>query len=310
MKKSVLFGLTALLTLFVSVPAFGAVANPTPAKVLVNADEIELQAYEINGYTYFKLRDIDRMLDDTAAGFELRYNSANDSIYLYKGPFFYNGPSIEKPSDHVVKTAIYSTQKVYLEDERVNIHAYSIDGYNYFKLRDLSEVLGFTVEWNSEEKIISITSEYLYVEDTREYADRKKAYDEAKKQREKDTAGMEDEEGDMLVLINRERELRGLRKLKKNDELNKIAELRAEELEDYFHHIRPDGTRWYKLLEGMDYDDATELIAYGSDHAASVLAAWMDYQPDRGEILEKNYEEIGVGYDSGEDTWTVILLED
>lgn len=44
MKKSVLFGLTALLTLFVSVPAFGAVANPTPAKVLVNADEIELQA--------------------------------------------------------------------------------------------------------------------------------------------------------------------------------------------------------------------------------------------------------------------------
>ena len=60
----------------------------------------------------------------------------------------------------------------------------------------------------------------------------------------------------------------------------------------------------------MDYDDATELIAYGSDHAASVLAAWMDYQPDRGEILEKTYEEIGVGYDSGEDTWTVILLED
>ena len=50
----------------------------------------------------------------------------------------------------------------------MNIHAYSIDGYNYFKLRDLSEVLGFTVEWNSEEKIISITSEYLYVEDTRE----------------------------------------------------------------------------------------------------------------------------------------------
>ena len=38
----------------------------------------------------------------------------------------------------------------------VHLSAYNIDGYNYFKLRDLGEVVGFEVNWLAAEKCVNI----------------------------------------------------------------------------------------------------------------------------------------------------------
>lgn len=311
MKKAVTFFLTSVMAVAFSVPAFGAVATPTPARVLVNEEEVEFQAYEINGYNYFKLREIDWALEDTAAGFEILYRSADRSIRLYKGPFFYGEKPEEPKLDQEVKNAVYSIQKVYLEDEPVSVHAYNIDGYNYFKLRDLAEVLGFDVEWDQKEKIISIYSENLYEEDTRDYADRKKAAEEARRKWERETENLDEEEAYLYLLINNERQLRGLRKLKLNEELSAAAEIRAKELEDYFHHIRPDGRNWSTVLKENDiaYKDAGEIIAYGSDHAPSIVSAWMAHEPHREKILNQDFEAFGIGYDSGRDSWSVLFIE-
>ena len=84
---------------------------------------------------------------------------------------------------------------------------------------------------------------------------------------------MEDEEGDMLVLINRERELRGLRKLKKNDELNAIAEQRAEE-------------RYQRRMAGVKLPEGEEILALNAVREAPALPA------EEKDLLHIDYTRI------------------
>jgi hypothetical protein len=64
------------------------------------------------------------------------------------------------------KTAALSTQAVYIgvNVNKVPIEAYNIDGYNYFKLRDLGVVLDIGVGWDGGKNAISIDSSKGYVE--------------------------------------------------------------------------------------------------------------------------------------------------
>lgn len=52
----------------------------------------------------------------------------------------------DRQSIPAVATA--STQKVTLDGQPVELTAYAIGGYNYFKLRDLGDALGFGVDWD------------------------------------------------------------------------------------------------------------------------------------------------------------------
>lgn len=310
MKKIWFLVLSLLLTMAVSVPAFAAAANPTPARVLVNGKEETFQAYEIYGYTYFKLRDIDAALDDTKAGFELQYDKAKNAVFLTKGPFFYGEGPDELPAESSVKEARYSGQKIYLDGVQADVDAFLIDGYNYFKLRDLSELLGFSVEWNSAEKVISITAEQVSP-----YSDDKKYKKKAKEEKdklEKETENLGDEEKYLFIRINDDRAKRGLEKLELDEKLTQAAEIRAEEIRKTYSHMRPDGTAWYTVLQevGASCDAAAENLAYGFTSSKDVLNGWLGYEPYRENMQEKDYEKIGVGFNTRSDTWVAIFAED
>lgn len=51
-----------------------------------------------------------------------------------------------------------SNSKVYIDDSEVNIQAYNINGNNYFKLRDLGELVGFNIEWDGANNRILINT--------------------------------------------------------------------------------------------------------------------------------------------------------
>ena len=42
-----------------------------------------------------------------------------------------------------------SDHKFMVNGKAVTPQAYNVDGYNYFKLRDLGDALGFGVDWNA-----------------------------------------------------------------------------------------------------------------------------------------------------------------
>lgn len=58
-----------------------------------------------------------------------------------------------------------STQRFYVDGERVQMEAYSINGSNYVKLRDIGKEVGFNVTWNAEGNSAMIDTGIPYEDD-------------------------------------------------------------------------------------------------------------------------------------------------
>ena len=58
-----------------------------------------------------------------------------------------------------------NVQKIFLNGQEVALTAYTIRGYNYFKLRDVAALFDFGVTWDGPVQSIRIQSEENYVPD-------------------------------------------------------------------------------------------------------------------------------------------------
>jgi len=104
-----------------------------------------------------------------------------------------------------------------------------------------------------------------------------------------------------------------------HSKLNAAAQKRAEEIGAKYdsNHLRPDGRKWSTVFEefGISYRVAGENIARGQKSPAAVVAAWMNSEGHRSNILglEANYNYIGVGvYEKKDGTlcWVQLFLND
>ena len=78
MKKMIAFFMTAVMVCSMGVTtAFCATAKASQDKVAVNGQEIKMQAYNINGYNYFKLRDLGEVV-----GFEVNWLAAEKCVNI------------------------------------------------------------------------------------------------------------------------------------------------------------------------------------------------------------------------------------
>lgn len=107
----------------------------------------------------------------------------------------------------------------------------------------------------------------------------------------------------VIELVNKERQTGGKPALKADDELNKIAALRAKEIAEEFSHTRPNGTQCFTAYDeaGYMYTAAAENIAYTyNDSADGVMEMWMNSSGHKSNILNDDMTKIGVGiYESG-----------
>lgn len=113
-------------------------------------------------------------------------------------------------------------------------------------------------------------------------------------------------------LINDIRIQNGLNPFEKSEILDLTAMQRASEIAQKFSHIRPDGSSCFTLLDENDvfYMAAGENIACGSSTAASVVEQWMNSKGHRENILNSNYDHLGVGFFKEEGSnycWTQIF---
>lgn len=104
---------------------------------------------------------------------------------------------------------------------------------------------------------------------------------------------------DVLKYTNEARERAGLKKLKLNNKLSNVAIIKAKDFSDnrYFAHESPKYGSPFDMMKsfGMEYRVAGENIAYGYNSGESVVDAWMKSQGHRDNILNRNFEEIGIG---------------
>ncbi len=140
------------------VPSKTVTAVPTSSSVLVDGSNVDFEAYNIDGFNYFKLRDIAYSLNNTHKPFNTVWNEKEQAITLEIGKDYeVTGGELSK-GKNTSKKAVYSTAKLYVNGSLVDCDAYNIDGSNYYKLRDVAKAVDFAVVWSENINSIGIVS--------------------------------------------------------------------------------------------------------------------------------------------------------
>ena len=99
-------------------------------------------------------------------------------------------------------------------------------------------------------------------------------------------------------LVNAERAKEGLPAVELNADITAAANVRAREIKQQFAHTRPDGRSFSTALtdRGITYWGCGENIAYGQRSAEEVMTGWMNSSGHRANIMNRSFNNIGVGY--------------
>lgn len=166
MKRRVLsLIVAAVMLLAVSVPAAADGEKTEPAvevssqAVTVDGRAVSAQVYNIDGSNFFKLRDVAAMLNGTAAQFSVAYDEAARAVTARSGEAYTAiGGELAAGEDRS-DTCVVSTQSIAVNGITRQVSVYNIGGSNFFKLRDLGDLLGFGVSYNSETRTVVVDSD-------------------------------------------------------------------------------------------------------------------------------------------------------
>lgn len=119
----------------------------------------------------------------------------------------------------------------------------------------------------------------------------------------------------ILKEINSARVEEGLKPLKLNEELNKIAIIKAKDMakEEKLSHDSKKFGMTFNLIkkEGIKYSAAAENIARWHDTPKFVAERWLQSKGHRGNILNPEYDETGIGLaqdKNGKNYWVQLFI--
>ncbi|MCR5357860.1 MAG: CAP domain-containing protein [Lachnospiraceae bacterium] len=116
-----------------------------------------------------------------------------------------------------------------------------------------------------------------------------------------------------LGTINSMRAKKGAGKLVFNEDLNRVAALRAQEAIRKFSHTRPNGRAGITILfeNGITYGVAGENLACVGSSAESAVAGWASSSAHRSSMLESCYRQAGLGSATvnGTTVWVLFLTD-
>lgn len=106
-----------------------------------------------------------------------------------------------------------------------------------------------------------------------------------------------------LSLVNNERTAHNLKTLSWNDQLEKAAEDKINDIfaKNYFDHTAPDGTKaWnFILSEGYDYKVAGENLAVDFTNISDAFNAWKNSQSHYKNIVSSEYTDYAIAEKEG-----------
>jgi len=119
-------------------------------------------------------------------------------------------------------------------------------------------------------------------------------------------------EKEVIRLVNEIRVKNGLKELKYNWELSRVARYKSQDMKDnkYFSHTSPVYGSPFEMIKnfGITYRSAGENIARGQTTPESVVNAWMNSSVHRATILTSSFTQIGVGYVADGNYWTQMFI--
>jgi hypothetical protein len=139
-------------------------AMPTASKVLVNGKLTSFDAYTIDGNNYFKLRDLAKAVSGTQKQFDVTWDGGKKTINLISNKVYSVVGGEMEPGDGKDKTPVLNTSIILKDGVEVPLTAYTINGNNYFKLRDIAQAFNIGITWDGTTKTIGIDTTSDYVE--------------------------------------------------------------------------------------------------------------------------------------------------
>lgn len=117
----------------------------------------------------------------------------------------------------------------------------------------------------------------------------------------------------VISLTNKERQKAGLTALKAYPELNDVANVKAQDMNEkgYFSHTSPTYGSPFDMMRdfGITYKSAGENIAQGQRTPEEVVNAWMNSEGHRANILSKDFSHIGVGFEENGYEWVQMFVK-
>lgn len=129
------------------------------AAINVNGTRITLNGYNVNDSNYFKIRDIAMILRDTGSKFNVEWDNVNNAIRIVPGAdYIVIGGELSGEITGELNVLENSTP-IYVNDKETAITAYNINGSAYFKIRDIADATGFTIEWDNSTQTINLITQ-------------------------------------------------------------------------------------------------------------------------------------------------------
>lgn len=140
-----------------------ATAVPTASKVVVDGKEVSFEAYNIDGNNYFKLRDLAKAVNGSEKQFQVGFDAASNAISLESEAAYTSvGGELVASGAAGEQQAVPSSSKLILDDEKLELAAYNINGNNYFKLRDIAKAFNIGVTWDGKLNTVGIDTKIDY----------------------------------------------------------------------------------------------------------------------------------------------------
>ena len=143
--------------------------QPSTHVVTVDGERVDPQGYNINGYNFYKLRDIAYILNGTDSQFNVTWDGANNRIVLTDDAAYQEvGGEMASSASAAIKNVSESDSTIVLDGKTLSLTGYRINGNNYYKIRDVGSALGFSVDFDPETEIVLIGSANAGQDDTQD----------------------------------------------------------------------------------------------------------------------------------------------
>ncbi len=132
-------------------------AAQSSAEILVNGVNVSVSGYTVNNNNYYKIRDIAMILRTTSKKFNVEWDSEKNAVNILPGvKYTIVGGELADADENEALIIVLNNGAILKDGQPVDVSAYNINGNNYFKIRDIGELVGFTVGWDDASSTITI----------------------------------------------------------------------------------------------------------------------------------------------------------
>lgn len=126
-------------------------------KVVFDGAETQVEAYNVDGQNYLKLRDVASALTESDLKFDIAYEAGTASL-LPGQAYTAVGGECTAGTVPAQEALVKTNTQFELDGKTVSMDAYNIGGSNFCKLSDLFKALGCGIGWHPESNTVYLTS--------------------------------------------------------------------------------------------------------------------------------------------------------